>query len=237
MKPMPDVIRVVVIDDHLVTRKGIISLIEKNPRIQIVAEGSAGNHVLELLAAHQPDVLITDLQMPAYADGPKNVLFEPVSTLQKAIQQYRNTTVFVLSQEHNVHTIQSLAAVGVKGYMLKTDDFAATLDQAVEMIRLGAGASYFSSEVWAILLAAPRLKVNTELSERHLEVIRAIFRSPEATRKQLAESLNIAQSTLQKHINSIFEEMGVPNMESCLIKAMRMRIVDVEAVLGQGNRS
>jgi DNA-binding NarL/FixJ family response regulator len=232
MKPMPDLIRVVVIDDHLVTRKGIISLIEKNPRIQIAAEGWAGNHVLELLAAHRPDVLITDLQMPAHADGPKSVFFEPVSTLQKAIQQYPDTAVFVLSQEHNVQTIQSLAAVGVKGYMLKTDDFAATLDQAVEIIRLGAGASYFSDEVRAILFAAPRLKANGQLGERHLEVIRAIFRSPEATREQLAASLNISKSTLQKHINAMFEKMEVPNMESCLIKAIRMRLVDVDTVMG-----
>lgn len=80
---MEHVIRVVVIDDHFVSRKGIISLLESNQRIAIVAEGSAGNHILELLAEHKPDVLLTDLQMPAHADDPKGILFEPVSTLKK----------------------------------------------------------------------------------------------------------------------------------------------------------
>src|SRR5687768_2194494 len=117
---MSELIKVVVIDDHLVTRKGIISLVERNPCIKVVAEGTAGRHVLELLEAHHPNVLITDLQMPDSPDDPKGGLFEPVSSLQKAIEQHKKTAVLVLSQEHNVQTIQSLAQIGVKGYLLKT---------------------------------------------------------------------------------------------------------------------
>lgn len=227
---MSNSIRVVVIDDHLVTRKGIISLLTPNPRIEVVAEGNAGNHVLELLAKHRPDVLITDLQMPHRADGITNVLFEPVASLHEAISTYPNTAVLVLSQEHNVQTIQSLAEVGVKGYILKTDDFTAILDQAVEMIHIGA--TYFSAEVQSIIFSAPRLTPDNRLTERQLEVIRAVFQTPEATREQLAERLYISKSTLQKHINAIFATLEVPNMESCIIKAMRMGLVDVDSVLG-----
>lgn len=229
---MNDIIRVVVVDDHLVSRKGIISLIESNERIEVVAEGSAGNHVLELLAEHWPDVLITDLQMPAHGDDPKGVLFEPVSTLKKAIDQYESTAVIVLSQEHDVQTIQSLAEVGVKGYLLKTDDFARILGQVVEMVH--AGKMYFSPEVHEIIISAPRIKKNGHLTPQQLNVLRTVIRSPEVTRQELAASLHISPSTLQKHINAIFAALDVPNMESCLLKAMRMRLVDVDTVLGQG---
>lgn len=88
---MGESIRVVIIDDHLVTRQGIISLLESNEKIEVVAEGSAGNHVLELLEEHRSDVLIVDLQMPAHADDPKGVLFEPVSALKRAIGQRDNS--------------------------------------------------------------------------------------------------------------------------------------------------
>lgn len=227
---MHNLIRVAIIDDHLVTRQGIISLLKNNEKIEIVAEGNAGNHVLELLEIHKPDVLITDLQMPAHENNPKGVLFEPVSTLKKAIERFESTAIIVFSQEHDIQTIQSLAQIGVKGYLLKTDDFAGTLDQVVEMVH--AGKMYFSPEVQEIIISAPRLKNNQHLTAQQMNVLRAIMRSPAATRVELAESLSISPSTLQKHINAIFAALDVPNMESCFLKAMRMRLVDVKAVLG-----
>lgn len=228
---MEESIRVVVIDDHFVSRQGIISLLASNEKLEIVAEGSAGNHVLELMADHQPDVLITDLQMPAHEDNPKGVLFEPVSTLQKAIETYQSTSVIVLSQEHDVQTIQSLAEVGVKGYLLKTDDFARILGQVVEMIHVGT--MYFSPEVQAIIVSAPKIRRKGKLTEQQLNVLRAVIRSPDVTREELAASLHISKSTLQKHINAIFASLEAPNMVSCVLKAMRMRLIDVDAVIGR----
>lgn len=227
---MEHVIRVVVIDDHYVSRKGIVSLLETNPHVTVVAEGNAGNHILELLGKHQPDVLLTDLQMPAHATDPKGVLFEPVSTLKKAIENHKSTSVIVISQEHDVQTIQSLAEIGVKGYLLKTDDFAQTLGHVVEMIH--AGLQYFSPEVQEIIYAAPKIKQSRELTDQQLNVLRAIMRSPELPREMLAESLHISKSTLQKHITAIFEALDVPNMEACIIKAMRMRLVDIKTIIG-----
>lgn len=227
---MEHVIRVVVIDDHYVSRKGIVSLLETNPHITVVAEGNAGNHILELLGTHQPNVLLTDLQMPARAEDPKGTLFEPVSTLKKAIESYKSTSVIVISQEHDVQTIQSLAEIGVKGYMLKTDDFAQTLGHAVEMIHMGL--QYFSPEVHQVIYAAPKIRQTRALTDQQMNVLRAIMRSPEATREMLAESLHISKSTLQKHITAIFEALDVPNMEACIIKAMRMRLVDVKSLIG-----
>ena len=227
---MGESIRVVVIDDHFVSRQGIISLLASNEKVDVVAEGSAGNHVVELLAEYQPDVLITDLQMPAHENDPTGVLFEPVSTLKKAIDGHQSTSVIVLSQEHDVQTIQSLADVGVKGYLLKTDNFARILGQIVEMIHVGT--LYFSPEVQQIIISAPRIKGRGRLTEQQLNVLRAIVRSPDASREELAASLHISKSTLQKHINAIFDALEVRNMVSCVLKAMRMGLVDVDAVFG-----
>ena len=222
-------IRVVVVDDHVVVRKGVMSIVASNPCIEVVGEGSAGNHVLELLAAHRPDVLIVDLQMPARFSGPKELLFEPISTLQRAIQEYPETAVLVLSQEHNVQTIQSLAEMGIKGYILKTDDFTTFLDKAIEMV--AGGIPYFSQEVTEVIFSSPPLRLRTELTERQLEVLRLIVYTPTISREAQAEALSIALSTLQKHIQAIFSILEVPNMESCMIKAMRMGLVDIERVL------
>jgi len=227
---MEKLIRVVVVDDHVVVRKGVLSIVANNPSIEVVGEGRAGNHVLELLAAHRPDVLIVDLQMPARVGGPNELLFEPIATLQRAIQNYPETAVLVLSQEHNVQTIQSLAETGIKGYILKTDDFSTFLDKAIEMV--AGGIPYFSHEVMEVILSSPPLRLRTELTTRQLEVLRLVVYTPTISREAQADELGIALSTLQKHIQAIFSILEVPNMESCMIKAMRMGLVDVERVLG-----
>lgn len=223
---MENTIRVVIVDDHLVSRAGIVSLLARNPRIDVVAEGEAGNHILELLTAHQPDVLITDLQMPATGGGPPDLLFEPVRTLQKALLQFPDLAIIVISQEHDIYTIQSLAEIGVKGYFLKTDNFAHNLGRVVEQIR--EGMIYFSPDVQEVILSAPPLARNGHLTEQQTAVLRAIVRSPGVPREELAASLHITKSTLQKHINMIFAALGVPNAEACIIKALRMGLIDVE---------
>lgn len=226
---MSEQIRVAVIDDHFVSRKGIITLLVDNDDIEVVAEGSAGNHVSEILEQFKPDILITDLQMPADVNNPRGALFEPVSTLQKAIRQHPTTSVIVVSQEHDVQTIQSLAEIGVKGYVLKTDDVAGTLGRVVEMVH--SGALYFSPEVRKIIYSSPRINNRNPLTEQQLNVLRAVVRSPEASREALAESLYISPSTLQKHIGAIFQTLNVPNMTACLLKAMRMGLLDVDTVI------
>jgi DNA-binding NarL/FixJ family response regulator len=230
---MESSIRIVVIDDHLVTRKGVIALLDCNPRIQVRAEGSAGNHVLELLEEHQPDVLITDLQMPAHQDEPKGALFEPISTLKKGLQKYQSLSIIVLSQEQNVQTIQSLAEIGVKGYLLKTDDFAAVLGNAVEMIHFGT--MYFSPEVQEVINTAPKIKRSGKLTGQQLAVLRAIVRSPGASREKIAASLHISPSTLQKHINQMLVVMGARNMIECVLKGIRAGLVDFDT--GEDHRN
>ena len=232
---MKKLVRVIVIDDHFISRKGITSLLGENPRIEVVAEGSAGNHVLELLSEYEPDVLIIDLQMPAHENDLNGLLFEPVSSLKKVKKRFNNISIIVISQEHDVQTIQSLAEIGVKGYLLKTDDFADTLGKAVEMIHMGL--LYFSPEVQEIIYSSPKINEKKLLTKQQLNVLRAIIRSPGASREAIAKSLFISKSTLQKHIAAIFESLDVPNMEACIIKAMRMRLVDVDAIIGRRDGS
>ena len=220
---MHNPIEVVVVDDHVIVREGVIRLLSENSHIKVVSEGSAGNHVMELVAKHRPDVLLTDLQMPAQEGEPAHILFEPIASLQEVIQAYPETAVVVLSQEHDVYTIQALAQVGVKGYLLKTDEFTKILGRAIEIIHYGA--TYFSPEVEEIIRAAPRLKLKRELTARQLEIVQSIVHYPELTRDALAQRLHISTSTLQKHINAIFDTLEVPNMESCILKVLRTGLI------------
>jgi DNA-binding NarL/FixJ family response regulator len=223
---MNNLIRVVIVDDHFVTRQGIISLLAKNEKIQVVGEGGTGEDILILLAQHQPDVLIVDLQMPAYKDQPNGPLFEPTKTLKQVLTEYDSTAIVVLSQEHEAQTIQSLAEIGVQGYLLKADSSARLLDRVVEIIH--TGDHYFSPEVQKIIYAASPIENNRMLTERQLDILRAIARSPEIDRDDLAKNMNIATSTLQKHITAIFAAMETTNMVATILKAMRMGLISLD---------
>jgi DNA-binding NarL/FixJ family response regulator len=220
---MKDIIRVVIVDDHFVTRQGIISLLSRNERIEVVGEGSAGEHILMLLAEHKPDILITDLQMPAQADRPESGWFEPVRVLKQAVTEYSSTAVIVLSQEHDAQTIQSLAEIGVQGYLLKADRSARSLDSVVEIIY--SGNPYFSPDVQTIIYSAAPIRDDSQLTEAHLALLRMVARYPDSTRKELATRLNVSPNTIHSHITAIYNRMGTANMVSTILKAMRMGLI------------
>lgn len=221
---MKDIIRVVIVDDHFVTRQGIISLLSRNERIEVVGEGSAGEHVLMLLAEHKPDILITDLQMPARADKPEAGWFEPVRILGEAIVEHSSTAIIVLSQEHDVYTIQSLAEIGVQGYLLKADRTARSLDSVVEIVH--AGNPYFSPDVQAIVYSAAPVRSDSNLTDAQLALLQMVARFPDSSRQELAARLNIAPNTLQNHITAIRSRMETANMVSTILKAMRMGLIE-----------
>jgi DNA-binding NarL/FixJ family response regulator len=150
-------------------------------------------------------------------------LFSLPTILQQAIKSYPQTAVVVTSQEQDVHLVSNLAEVGVKGYFLKSDNFTETLGVIVQQIYEGGG--YFSPIVVKIIEAAPQLKQDLPLSNAEMNVLRALLRWPELSRKAQAEMLCIIPSTLQKHIKSILTKLNAPNVESCLVKAMRMGMV------------
>jgi DNA-binding NarL/FixJ family response regulator len=219
-------INVVVVDDHFVSRQGIVSLLATNPKLKIVDEGCAGNHVTELVEKHKPDVLVTDLQMPAHADRPNGPVFEPISTLERIINKYPALSVIVISQEQDIATIQSLAEVGVKGYFIKTDNIARLLGTATEDIH--NGKVYFSPEARAIIYAAPPLKKKSILTERQLDVLQAIVRHPHLTPPELADEMGIALGTFNKHKDKIFAALGVNRISACIVRGLRLKLVSLE---------
>ncbi len=215
-------IRVVVVDDHMVTCAGIVALLGNNPNLSVVGIGQAGEHVLRLLREHEPDVLLMDLQMHLYEADPRAGMFQPISTLEVARDRHPHTAVVVISQEQDIYTISSLAEIGVKGYFLKSDRLTVTLGAVVEQIHLGG--TYFSPAVRQIIEQMPKLKRSARLTRAQRGVLQVLLQYPELARTAQAEKLGIAPVTFQKHIGALFEALHVTNMESCLVKAMRMRL-------------
>ena len=103
-------IRVVLADDHALVRRGVRSWLEDAGDIEVVAEAEDGNAALALVASHQPDVLITDIEMPEL-DG--------IELTKRVVLEFPATKVLILSiHSQKEHATKALAA-GARGYLLK----------------------------------------------------------------------------------------------------------------------
>lgn len=217
-------ITVVSIDDHPLIRTAIRSLLESQENIQFVAEGSAGEHVLSLVAKHQPDALILDLAMPQLENNPSGERFPVLQTVTQLSQEFPETAVIFLTQHASHSMSQQAIGLGVRGYLLKSDDLSMNLPGAIEAVH--RGGVYFSKEI-SQMLFQPIQPSATEaiLTERQKEIILAIAQSPDATYRQLAAELSISESTFKGHLNVAFKALDVANITACIITCMQRGLI------------
>ncbi|MCA9918704.1 MAG: response regulator transcription factor [Anaerolineales bacterium] len=217
-------ITVVTIDDHPLIRTAILSLLESQEEIHLVAEGSAGEHVLPLTEKHKPNVLILDLAMPQTENQPSGERFPVLQTVAKLGQDFPETAVIFLTQYASQSMSQQAIRLGVRGYLLKSDDLSMNLPDAIKAVH--RGGVYFSKEI-SQMLFQPTQPSMTEsvLTKRQKEIILAIAQSPDATYRQLAAELSISESTFKGHLNLAFKALDVANITACIITCMQNGLI------------
>lgn len=217
-------ITAVSIDDHPLIRTAIRSLLESQENIQLVGEGSAGEHVLPLVETHQPDVLILDLAMPQSENDLSGERFPILQTVSQLSQEFPDTAVIFLTQYASHSMSQQAISRGVRGYLLKSDDLSMNLPGAIEAVH--RGGVYFSKEI-SEMLFQPMHKPDASpiLSERQKEIILAIAQTPDATYQKIAYALSITESTLKGHLNKAFKALDVTNITACIITCMQQCLI------------
>lgn len=217
-------ITVVTIDDHPLIRTAIRSLLESEENIQLIAEGSAGEHVLPLVEEYEPDVLILDLAMPQLEHDVSGERFPVLQTVEQLHGDFPETAVIFLTQHASHSMSQQAISLGIRGYLLKSDDLSMNLPGAVEAVH--RGGVYFSKEI-SKMLFQPIQPSATEpiLTERQKEIILAIAQSPDATYRQLAAELSISESTFKGHLNIAFKALEVTNITACIITCMQRGLI------------
>ena len=217
-------ITVVSIDDHPLIRTAIRSLLESQENIRLVAEGSVGEHVLPLVAKHQPDVLVLDLAMPQTENNPSGERFPVLQTVAQLSQDFPQTAIIFLTQHASHSMSQQAISLGVRGYLLKSDDLSMNLPGAIEAVY--RGGVYFSKEISRTLFhSVQQSAAEPTLSERQKEIILAIAQTPDATYRQLAKHLSISESTLKGHLTGAFKVLDVTNITACIITCMQRGLI------------
>jgi two-component system, NarL family, response regulator NreC len=184
--PLPPVapIRLVIADDHAVVRAGLRMLLDAADGITVVAEAGEVDTARRMVAAHRPDVLVLDLNMP----GPPSLPAIPALAGQ--------TAVVVLTMQNDPAFAREALQSGARGYVLKEAADAELLD-AVRAV--AAGRTYLNPELGARLAAAPPEPTAPpdDLTEREVEILRLIALGH--TNAEIGKQLYLSVRTVESH--------------------------------------
>lgn len=192
--------RVVLAEDSILLREGLVRLIEESGA-QVCAAVGDGDALRVAVAEHLPDLLITDIRMPpSHSD-------EGLLAAIAVRQQFPQIAVLVLSQYVEASYAAELLADGAGvGYLLK-DRVTRLEDFQDAMTRVCAGGTVIDPDVISHLLAARREPLQA-LSPREREVLALMAQG--RTNAAIAEALFIGPGAVEKHISSIFNRLGLP---------------------------
>jgi DNA-binding NarL/FixJ family response regulator len=210
---MPDPIRLLVVDDHAVVRKGLVMVLRQEPDFEVVGEADNGRKGLEAARSLGPDIVLADLVMPDM-DGQEMVL-----ALRKSHPKIK---IMMLTGTDADDRMFDLVAAGIEGYVLKNIE-PSDLVRAIHAVALGE--AYLHPDVVKKIVGrmyshnAP----SVALTPRELEVLE--WMATPNTYKQIAAQLSISEETVRSHAKNILEKMKQPNRSQAVLAAIKMRII------------
>jgi NarL family two-component system response regulator LiaR len=206
-------IRVMVVDDHTMVRRGLATILKIFDDLELVGEAARGQAAIQLCAQLQPDVVLMDMVMPDMDGATATRLIRKQSPLIQVI---------ALTSFKEEILVQSALQAGAIGYLLK--DVSA--DELVEAIRAAhAGRSTLSPEAAQALVhaASQPPAPGLDLTEREREVLALMVEGLNNT--QIAGRLIVSPSTVKSHVSNILTKLGVASRTEAVTLALRNRIV------------
>lgn len=204
----PEVIRVLIVDDHEMVRRGLRTFLLAFDDLEFVGEASNGVDALRLCGSNQPDVVLMDIVMPEM-DG--------VEATQQISQKFPNVKVVALTSFEDEDKVQAALTAGAISFVHKN----ISIDKLGEVIREAhSGQSSLSSEATQALIAAATKppKPGHDLTPREREVLAQMVSG--LTNPKIAEQLMISRSTVKTHISNIFSKLGVSNRLAAVTLAL-----------------
>ena len=193
--------RVVIADDSVLLREGIVRLLEEAD-FEVVGQAGDAEELMRKVRAHKPDVAIVDVRMPPdHTD-------EGLRAAREIRKELPDIGVLVLSQYVEESYAGELFADGADGlgYLLK--DRVADIDRFTESVRqVGAGGSALDPEVVSRLLTKASSGPLDELSPREREVLE--YMAQGRSNAAIAEQMVVSERAVEKHVTSIFSKLGL----------------------------
>ncbi len=213
---MPDPVRVLIVDDHAVVRKGLVLVLRLEPDIEVVGEAENGRDGLEAALRLHPEIVLADLVMPEM-NGQQMAL-----ALRKTDPSIK---IIMLTGTEVDDRVAELVAAGIEGYVLKNIEPGELIRAIHAVVR---GEAYLHPDVMRKVLARinPHQLPAIILTPRELEVLE--WMATPNTYKQIAVQLCVSEETVRSHAKSILEKMKQPNRAQAVLSAVRSGWIRLE---------
>jgi DNA-binding NarL/FixJ family response regulator len=209
-------IRVIVADDHVIFRQGLLNLLQSSKHVAVAGEAGTGPETINLITREKPDIAILDISMPGF-DG-----FEVLDRIQS---QGINTKVIFLTMYKDTLTAKKALQSGASGYILKENAFA---DLLYAISTVSSGGTFISPSVSKNILKAPdnEGKEPQILTLRECEVLRLIVSG--LTNKQIADKLFISIKTVETHRKNIMQKLDVHTIADLIKYTIKTGFLDLK---------
>ena len=212
----PDII---IVDDHLIFRQGLKSILESENITNVIGEASNGIEFIDLLAHHRPDVVLMDIDMP-HMNG--------IEATEKALQLMPELKIIVFSMFSEEEYYSKMIDRGVKGFILKTCGIN-ELEIAIQNVMMGE--SYFSNELLRKIVSNygrfinPNSTQQDKLTRREIDVLKLICVG--LTNEEIADKLYISPKTVKSHKSHLLEKTKCKNVTTLILFALKNKIVEL----------
>lgn len=210
---MDETIRVMLVDDHDMVRRGLAAFLKAKTDLELVGEARDGREALQICERTQPDVILMDLLMPKMGGA---------EATQIILENFPGVHIIALTSFGEKELVQEALQAGAISYLLKN----VSADDLAEAIRAAqAGRSTLAPEAFQALIEARSQppSVGHDLTPREHEVLELLVEG--LTNPEIAERLTVSRSTARAHVSHILSKLDVSNRAEAVALALKQGLV------------
>jgi DNA-binding NarL/FixJ family response regulator len=203
-------IRILLVDDHMAIRMGLMTAIGDAPDMEVVADLEDGQEAIEAYRKHRPDIVVLDLRMQT---------MNGVETIRLLRREFGAVRVLIYSSYAKGEEVYQALRAGASGIVVKE----MALDRLLEAIRtVHRGEQYIPPQI----AARVGERLIAHLSPRETEVLQLLAKG--LSNKEIASQLGLVVGTVKIHVANVFSKLGVSDRTQALVTAVKRGIISIE---------
>ncbi len=209
-----DIVKIIIVDDHIIFRKGLLTILNEIDNVKVVGEASNGKELLDLLKKQSTDIIFMDIKMPVMGG---------IEATKKVLSKYPDVKIIALTMFEEISYFNEMIEAGASGFLLKKTS-TEELEKAIELVLLDE--SYFSEEFIssASKYFKPKQKDSSiNLTEREVEVLKLICKGFSNT--DISKFLGLSPRTIDGHRANLLEKTGAKNAPNLVMLALKTGLI------------
>lgn len=202
--------KLIIIDDHFVVRSGLVASLELEDDLQVLAEADRGEDAQALFAAHRPDVVLMDLQLPGISG---------IEATARLKSQHPEARVLIFSTFARDEEVSAALRAGALGYLQKSASREALI---AAIHQVAAGRKTLPPDLEQRLV---QRNAGPEITQREREILALVAQGK--ANKEIGATLGIAEDTVKRHVSSILDKLNVNDRAQATAEAIRRGMVSV----------